>query len=61
VPGLDQAARHREAHLAEANESDFHDVIFLFPNVICEYGTLRGGTRAVTPSCYAYFRVWVTP
>src|SRR3954468_15661899 len=27
VLGLDQAARHREAHLPEANESDFHGVI----------------------------------
>lgn len=24
-------------------------------------GTLRGRTAAVTPSCYAYFPVWVTP
>ena len=30
VPGLDQAARHREAHLPEADESDFHGVISLY-------------------------------
>jgi hypothetical protein len=24
MPGLDQPARHREAHFSEADESDFH-------------------------------------
>jgi hypothetical protein len=27
MPGLDQAPRHRKTHFAEADESDFHDVI----------------------------------
>jgi hypothetical protein len=27
MTGLDQAARHRKTHFAEADESDFHGVV----------------------------------
>jgi hypothetical protein len=29
MPGLNQPPRHRKAHVAEADESDFHDDVFL--------------------------------
>ena len=41
-------------------------VVRLLVHVVSSYfygsrSTLRAGGPAVTPSCYAYFRVWVTP
>ncbi|MFZ0765757.1 MAG: hypothetical protein WAN01_17855 [Bradyrhizobium sp.] len=44
VLGLDQAARHREAHFAKADESDFHVVILRISDDVL---TLRvGGSKS---------------
>jgi hypothetical protein len=43
MPGLDQPARHREAHLPEADESDIHDVI---PANVWRWSSSWGGRVA---------------
>src|SRR5438445_437183 len=51
MAGLDQAAGHRGAHLAEADESDFHFVVPLSRH--CE-PTGRANARPMTGSAKQY-------